>query len=62
MWSSLPRFWRDLAEESQRLPVLAYLLLQDRSHVGVGGVSSQGENDPEEGVGQGHLGNEGHLG
>ena len=42
--------------------MLAYLLLQDRSHVGVGGVSSQGENDPEEGVGQGHLGNEGHLG
>ena len=59
MWSS---FGELLAEESQRLPVLAYLLLQDRSHVGVGGVSSQGENGPGEGVGQGHLGNEGRLG
>jgi hypothetical protein len=31
--------------------VLAYLLLQDRSDVGVGGVSSQGENGPGDGGG-----------
>ncbi len=28
----------------------------------VGGVSSQGENSPGEGVGQGHRGDEGRLG
>jgi hypothetical protein len=31
-----------LAEKSQRLPVLAYLLLQDCSDMGVGGVGSLG--------------------
>ncbi len=51
-----------LDEESQQLPVLAYLLLQDHSDVDVGGVRCQGENGPGEGVGQGHCGEEGHLG
>jgi hypothetical protein len=49
------------AEKSQRLPVLAYLLLQDRSNVGVGGVSSQGENGSGEGVSQGHIGDKGCI-
>ena len=42
--------------------MLAYLLLQDCSNVGVGGVSSQGENGPAERVVQGHCGDEGRLG
>jgi hypothetical protein len=50
------------AEKSQRLPVLAYLLLNDRSDMGVGSVHSQGENGPQEGVGQGYSSNEGRLG
>ena len=53
------------AEKSQRLPVMAYLFLQDRSDIGVGGVGgvcSQGENSSTEGVGQGHRSIKGHLG
>ncbi len=42
--------------------MLAYLLFQDCSDVGVGGVSSQGENGLREGVCQGHHGDEGLLG
>ncbi len=42
--------------------MLAYLLLQDRSDVGVGGIGGQGENRPGEGVSQGNGGNEGLFG
>jgi hypothetical protein len=42
--------------------VLTYLLLQDRSDVGVGGVSGQSEYRPGQGVRQGNGGDEGFLG
>ncbi len=42
-----------LAEKSQQLPVLAYLLLQDRSDMGVGGVGRQGEDGPGRGWARG---------
>ncbi len=45
-----------------QLPVLAYLLLQDRSDMVVGGVGCQGESSPREGVSLGDGGNEGRLG
>jgi hypothetical protein len=41
--------------------VLAYLLLQDRSDMGVGGVICQGEDRSGEGVSQGDCGDEGAL-
>jgi hypothetical protein len=50
-----------LAEKSQWLPVLAYLLLQDCSDMGVGGVGSQGKDSSGEGVGQGNYGDKGRL-
>jgi hypothetical protein len=50
------------AEKSQALPVLAYLLLNGLSDMGVGGVHSQGENGPGEGVGHGQSYNKGRLG
>jgi hypothetical protein len=34
--------------------MVAYLLLQDRSDVGVGGIHCQGEDGPGQGVSQGH--------
>ncbi len=42
--------------------MLTYLLLQDRSDVGVGGVSGQGENCSGQGVRQGNCGDEGFFG
>jgi hypothetical protein len=42
--------------------VLAYLLLQDRSDVGVGGARGQSQNGSGLGVSQGHRGDEGRLG
>jgi hypothetical protein len=50
-----------LAEKSQWLPVLAYLLSQDCSDMGVRGVGSQGKDSSGEGEGQGNCGNEGRL-
>ncbi len=44
------------------MPVLTYLLLQDRSDVGVGGVGGQRENCPGQGVRQGNGGDEGFFG
>ncbi len=42
--------------------MLTYLLLRDRSDVGVGGVSGQGEYCPGQGVRQGNGGDEGFFG
>jgi hypothetical protein len=42
--------------------VLTYLLLQDRSDMGVGGVGGQSEYRPGQGVRQGNYGDEGILG
>ncbi len=42
--------------------MLAYLLLQDCSDMGVGGVGSRGEDSSGEGVGQGNCGDESRLG
>ena len=42
--------------------MLAYLLLQDHSDMGVGGVGRQGEDGSGEGVGQVNCGDEGRLG
>ncbi len=42
--------------------MLTYLLLQDRSDVGVGGVGGQGEYCSGQGVRQGNGGDEGFFG
>jgi hypothetical protein len=42
--------------------VLAYLLLQDCSDMGVGRISGQGEDCSGEGVSQGNFGDEGRFG
>jgi hypothetical protein len=42
--------------------VLTYLLLQDRSDMGVGGVGRQGEDRSGKGVRQGNCGDEGRFG
>jgi hypothetical protein len=42
--------------------VLTYLLLQNRSDVGVGGVGGQSEYCPGQGVRQGNSGDEGLFG
>ncbi len=42
--------------------MLTYLLLQDRSDMGVGGVGGQSEYRPGQGVRQGNYGDEGILG
>ncbi len=42
--------------------MLTYLLLQNRSNVGVGGVGGQSEYQPGQGVRQGNGGDEGFFG
>ncbi len=42
--------------------MLTYLLLQDRSNVGVGGVGGQSEYRPGQGVRQGNGSDKGFLG
>jgi hypothetical protein len=51
-----------VAEKSERLPVLTYLLLQNGPDMGVGGIGGQSEHRPGQGVRQGNHGDEGLFG